>query len=294
MGFNPVPVDCEIGTLNVSSKTFEKRLAEAKLSALFITNALGFVGDLDKISEICRKKKIIFIEDNCEALGTELPSGRTGTFGLAATHSFFVAHHLSTIEGGMLVTDDDKLAEMARIVRANGWDRNLSPAQQEKLRDTYKVNNEYESKYIFYDLAYNLRPTEITGFLGIYQMKYLKDNIRKRENNYKILESVVERNQELIPFETSHLSVISSFAFPIICRDREAMEKYLLRFLEAEIEVRPIIAGNIQKQPFYKKYAAKFFELPNTDFIHNHGFYCGNYPELSVSDINTIMKCLKR
>ncbi|MEM4248113.1 MAG: DegT/DnrJ/EryC1/StrS aminotransferase family protein [Candidatus Nanoarchaeia archaeon] len=293
MGFEPVPIDCEIRTLNVSSQTLENRLKETDLKALFITNALGFTGDLDNIKKICSKKKIIFIEDNCEALGSELPSGKAGTFGLAASYSFFVAHHMSTIEGGMLCTSDDELAEMARIVRANGWDRNLTPEQQEKWRKKFKVNNEYESKYVFYDLAYNLRPTEITGFLGIQQMQYLEENIKKRQKNYRLLESVVEKNKELIPFDTKHMSVVSSFAFPIICRDAKAMQKYLLRFFEAEIEIRPVIAGNIQKQPFYTKYVKTFYDLPNTDFIHNHGFYCGNYPELSKEDLKIIMDCLK-
>lgn len=293
LGFDPVPVDCEIRTLNVSSQTLENRLKETDLKALFITNALGFTGDLDKIKKLCVKKKIILIEDNCEALGSELPSGKAGTFGLAASYSFFVAHHMSTIEGGMLCTSDDELAEMARIVRANGWDRNLTPEQQEKWRKKFKVNNEYESKYVFYDLAYNLRPTEITGFLGIQQMQYLEENIKKRQKNYRILESVVEKNKELIPFDTSHMSLVSSFAFPIICRDAKAMQKYLLRFFEAEIEIRPVIAGNIQKQPFYTKYVKTFYDLPNTDFIHNHGFYCGNYPELGKEDLKIIMDCLK-
>jgi len=129
--------------------------------------------------------------------------------------------------------------------------------------------------------------------LGIEQLKYLKDNVKKREKNYRLLESAVEKNPELIPFDTSHLKVVSSFAFPIICRDPKAMKKYLLRFFEAEIEIRPVIAGNIQKQPFYKKYVKKLYPLPNTDFIHNHGFYCGNYPELADSDLKIILDCLK-
>jgi CDP-6-deoxy-D-xylo-4-hexulose-3-dehydrase len=292
MGFVPVPVDCEIRTLNVSSKTLKKRLSDPRIKALFITNALGLAGDLNKIAEICAEKKIILIEDNCEALGTKLPTGKTGTFGIASSFSFFVAHHMSTIEGGMLCTNDDELAEMMKIVRANGWDRNLTPRQQEKWRKTYNVNNEYESKYVFYDLAYNLRPTEITGFLGLQQMKHLGDNIKTREKNYMILESRSGKNPELVAFDTSHLSVISSFAFPVLSKNKDAMQKYLLRFFEAEIEVRPIIAGNIQKQPFYRKYVEKFYDLPNTDFVHNHGFYCGNYPELTDSDIKIIGDCL--
>lgn len=293
MGFEPVPVDCDIRTLNVMAKTLKSRMKEVNLKALFITNALGFAGDLDSIAETCRKKGIILIEDNCEALGTELEMGKTGTFGLASSFSFFVAHHMSTVEGGMFCTNDDELAEMAKMVRANGWDRNLIPDQQIKWRSRHRVSNEYESKYVFYDLAYNLRPTEITGFLGLTQMKYLNDNIKKRQRNYLKLEAVVSKNPELISIDSSHLKLVSNFAFPVLCRTKEIMEKYLLRFFESEIEVRPVIAGNIQKQPFYKKYVKKIYSLPGADFIHHCGFYCGNYPELTAEDLDSILQCLK-
>src|SRR5258708_4430261 len=169
MNLVPVPVDCARETLNVMSKNLLARLKEIDLQALFITNALGFVGDLDVIRNVCKERGIVLIEDSCESLGTELPSGKAGTFGVASTFSFFVAHHMSTIEGGMVCADDEELVEMLRIVRANGWDRNLPTVRQHKWRNKYGVNSEFDAKYTFYDLAFNLRPTEITGFLGLYQ-----------------------------------------------------------------------------------------------------------------------------
>src|SRR5512135_1631596 len=162
MGLVPVPIDCEPATLNVTSRTLAERIGDSKLKALFITNALGFAGDLDAIRKMCGESGILLLEDNCEALGTELPAGRTGNFGLASTFSFFVAHHMSTIEGGMVATDDDDLADMLRVVRANGWDRNLSAVKQLKWRKRFNVPNELQAKYTFYDLGFNFRPTEIT------------------------------------------------------------------------------------------------------------------------------------
>ena len=292
LGFEPIPIDCSVQTLNVMAATLKIRYKEAKIKALFITNALGFAGDLNEIRSLCEKEGIILIEDNCEALGTELKEGKCGNFGIASSFSFFVAHHMSTIEGGMVCTFDDELAEMVKIVRANGWDRNLDPGQQKKWRSKHKVLNEYESKYIFYDLAYNLRPTEITGFLGITQLKYLKGNIKKRQANYLKLKSVASGNNDLVSIDSSYLGLISSFAFPIICKTKRIKQEYLLRFFESEIEVRPVIAGNIQKQPFYKKYVKVKFDLPGADFVHNFGFYCGNYPELTEKDLETIASCL--
>jgi CDP-6-deoxy-D-xylo-4-hexulose-3-dehydrase len=294
MGFEPVPVDCEGNTLNVSSRTLLARLNELDVRAFFVTNALGFAGDLGEIGRLCREREIILIEDNCEALGTELREGKTGNFGVAASFSFFVAHHMSTIEGGMLVTDDAELSTMFRMARANGWDRNLSPLEQESLRKKHAVYSELYAKYVFYDLAFNVRPTEITGFLGLQQLALLKENIAVRARNYHEIERVVASNPAFIPIDHSHIKSISPFAMPFICKNRELFHKYTVRFAEAGIEIRPMLAGNIQLQPFYKKYVASTYATPNADFIHNCGFYCGNYAELTRADLDTLTSCLLR
>lgn len=292
MGLNPVAVDCEVSTLNVMSHHLEKRLEQTAMKGFFLTNALGFTGDIDRVRAICQERDIILIEDNCESLGTTLPSGRTGNFGLAASFSFFVAHHMSTIEGGMVTTNDQAFAEMLRIVRANGWDRNLTAQQQHRWRGKFNIESEFEAKYTFYDLGFNLRPTEITGFLGQYQMQFLEQNIQRRESNYLGLERIMRQNDDLVILNHDHITTLSTFAFPVICKTRALREKYLARFAGAGIEIRPMIAGNMQRQPFYKKYAKETYPLPGADFLHENGFYCGNYPELSETDLETISSCL--
>lgn len=292
LGLVPVAIDCSITTLNVMSDNLEERLKETSLKALFLTNVLGFVGDIDNIKSICEKNNIILIEDNCESLGTEISSGKSGTFGLGASFSFFVAHHMSTIEGGMVCTDDDDFAEMLKITRANGWDRNLTAPQQFKWRKQFDIKSEFEAKYTFYDLGFNMRPTEITGFLGIYQMQFLESNIKTRELNYLQLEKIMMNNDDLVILKHDHIKCLSTFAFPILCKTPELREYYLSRFSGAGIEIRPMIAGNMQRQPFYDKYVTEKYALPNTDFIHDNGFYCGNYPELTETDLQTISSCL--
>jgi CDP-6-deoxy-D-xylo-4-hexulose-3-dehydrase len=292
MGMIPVPIDCSITTLNVMSENLEERLEKINLEALFLTNVLGFVGDIERIKEICKAKNIILIEDNCESLGTILSGGKTGTFGLGASFSFFVAHHMSTIEGGMVCTDDAEFAEMLRIVRANGWDRNLTAQQQHKWRKKFNIDSEFQAKYTFYDLGFNLRPTEITGFLGQYQMQFLDENIKSRERNFLSLEKFLKTNDDLVALDHEHIKTLSTFAIPVVCKTPKLRERYLSRFSGAGIEIRPMIAGNMQHQPFYKKYVKEVFELPGTDFLHNNGFYCGNYPELTEADLETITSCL--
>lgn len=294
LGLEPVPIDCKPTTLNVMSSNFEERLKETDLKALFITNALGFAGDLDVILKMCNERGIYLIEDNCEALGTELPAGKTGSFGQMASFSFFVAHHMSTIEGGMACTDDEEEAEMLKIVRANGWDRNLETLQQHKWRKKYNIQSEFHAKYTFYDLGYNLRPTEITGFIGRYQLQFLKDNIAKREKNYHTLEAVVKENPDLVTLDRSHISVLSSFAFPVLCKTEKLRERYFFQFAGMGVEIRPMIAGNIQKQPFYIKYVPRIYDLPHTEQIDKLGFYCGNYPDLTQIDIKNLCSCLSK
>lgn len=292
MGLIPVAIDCNKSTLNVMSDNLEEVLQKTPLQALFLTNVLGFLGDIQNVKDICNREGVIMIEDNCESLGSEINEGKAGNFGMAASFSFFVAHHMSTIEGGMVCTDDSDFAEMLKIVRANGWDRNLTSVQKVKWRKKNNINSEFEAKYTFYDLGFNMRPTEITGFLGLYQMQFLEDNITTRERNYLNLEKIMMENDELLLLKHDHITCLSTFAFPVICKTPELRETYLSRFSGAGIEIRPMIAGNMQRQPFYKKYVKELYELPNTDFLHDCGFYCGNYPELSETDIETISSCL--
>jgi CDP-6-deoxy-D-xylo-4-hexulose-3-dehydrase len=294
LGMIPVPVDCNVKTLNVMSENLEQTLKKSDIKALFITNVLGFTGDLDKIKDLCADQGIILLEDNCESLGTKLQAGNAGNFGLASTFSFFVAHHMSTIEGGAVCTDNEELAEMLRIVRANGWDRNLDSLQQSKWRKKYNIADEFQAKYTFYDLAYNLRPTEITGFLGINQLKHLDANLLKRAENFSRFENIISANDDLIKLNREHINFLSSFAIPVVCKSPDIRNDYLLQFSGAGIEIRPMIAGNMQKQPFYKRYVKEEYALPSTDFIHDCGFYCGNYPEMTEPDLRTIESCLRK
>lgn len=294
LGMKAVPVDCEAETLNCMASNLREALKTKKLNAFFITNALGFAGDLDEIREVCKHNDILLMEDNCESLGTSLPGGRTGNFGVGATFSFFVAHHMSTIEGGCVCTDDAELDEMLRIVRANGWDRNLNFSAQRRLREKHGVKNEFEAKYTFYDLGFNLRPTEITGFLGLTQLKYLEENCGIRQKNYLTLEEEVNNNTDFLPIKRGHLSFISNFAFPVICKTKELRSRYMEQFSGDGVEIRPVIAGNMQRQPFYAKYVGETFDLKGAEFLHECGFYFGNYPELTDSDLDMLKSCLRK
>jgi len=289
-GLEPVPVDVELDTLNVSSRTLIKTIGEVEVKALFLTNLLGFCDDMDEIKKICSSRKILLLEDNCESLGTVYKGKKLGNFGLASTFSFYVGHHMSTIEGGAICTDDEELAVMLRIVRAHGWDRNLSIRDQNNLRNKFKVNSTFYSRYTFYDLGYNLRPTEISGFLGNNQLSHIDEIIKKRNENFiKMAIPIYELTDRYYPVKFDHIDFLSNFAVPVVCRDVELRNK-LVKVCNGKVEIRPIVGGNIVQQPFFKKYVDNQVKTPNSELIHKNGLYFGNNPDMTDDDINSILK----
>lgn len=294
LGLEPVPVDVDVRTLNVMSTQLRDVIRTQEIKAFFATNVLGFAGDLDVIRDLCAGEGVLFIEDNCESLGTELAGAKTGTFSSMASHSFFVAHHMSTIEGGMVICDDEEVSEMLRIVRCNGWDRDLTPEQQRRWRERYGIRNEFEARYTFYDLGYNLRPTEITGFLGQRQLAYLPGNVEQRAANFARLEAAMAENPDLLPIAHDHIDVVSSFALPVICRTPALREHYINKFTAAGVETRPLIAGNLQRQPFFSKYVKTPYQLPGADILHACALYAPNFPELTEDELTYLCELVRR
>lgn len=291
LGLNPIPIDVEIGTLNVSSERLLEVLKKQKIRALFITNLLGFCGDIDIIKKICAENKIILIEDNCESLGTIYQGKKLGNYGIASTFSFYVGHHMSTVEGGAICTDDKEMATMMRLVRAHGWDRNLDFASQTQIRNKFKVNSTFYSRYTFYDIGYNLRPTEINGFIGNLQVKYLDDIIKKRnENFFKMAVPIYRKTDKYYPIKFDHIDFVSNFAVPVVCKSRKIRDE-LVKKCEGEVEIRPIVGGDMVMQPFFSKYIKrKTFNNNNAKLIHEQGLYFGNNPEMTDEEIDKILK----
>ncbi|ORA68759.1 hypothetical protein BST23_02740 [Mycolicibacterium elephantis] len=289
LGLQPVAIDCELATLNVSPATLKKYINT--LDGLFLTNVLGFCDDLPAIRALCDEHRVVLLEDNCEALGSRVGNVLLGNFGEAATFSFFVGHHLSTIEGGMVVTDDDELHHHLVMGRAHGWDRGLPPEVQSALRAQAGADDFY-AKYTFYDLASNFRPTEINGFVGKLQIEFWDEIVKRRQENYAHFCEALASNNDVYRYNLCHMDVVSNFAMPVICRTSDLAADYKTRFTKAEVEIRPVIAGNITKQPFYRKYINDTEPRPNSDLIHSNGFYFGNNPEMTRHEIETLCHLL--
>ena len=291
LGLVPVAIDCNLATLNISVDTLKDKIYDIK--GLFLTNVLGFCDDLIAIKKLCDENAVLLIEDNCESLGSEMGDKLLGNFGKASTFSFFVGHHISTIEGGMVCTDDDELYESLLISRAHGWDRNLNHKSQEKMRSKFKIDDFY-AKYTFYDIASNFRSTEINGFIGNIQIKYWDKIVSKRVDNFNKLLKVINLNDDFIHYDLSHMNVISNFAFPVISKTAKLAKYYRKLFINNGVEIRPVIAGNVTNQPFYQKYFPGNYKLPNSDLVHTNGFYFGNNPDMTENEISILCNLLAK
>lgn len=284
LGLRPVPIDVNPETLNIRPMAYGLGEQIYSIKALFLTNLLGIsTTRMEFIRRSCKNLGIIFLEDNCEGLGSETMGTKLGNFGLASTFSFYVGHHMSTIEGGMVCTNDKKLARELRIVRAHGWDRNLDARTQRAIRKQHKVDSGFYSRYTFYSLGYNLRPTEIAGFLGLLQLPYLKEIIEKRESIYRTITAQVSKYY--IPNPT-WMDKHSAFALPVICKSSKERDR-LVKKCDGKIEVRPIVGGDLTMQPFYGGKG-----MTNAKRIHECGLYIGINPNMSKKDIKTIVEVL--
>lgn len=286
LGLKVIPIDVSKKNLNVTTENLLDSIGNIK--ALFLTNLLGLCGDLPQIKTLCKERGVILLEDTCESLGSEIGGEKFGNFGLASTFSFFVGHHISTIEGGMVCTDDEELYEMLLMTRAHGWARNLN----EETKTALKIRNDIEDFYdcyTFYTTGFNLRPTEIAGFIGAGQVKYWDVICKKREENFKRYDAIAKTNKDLIPLGVSHIDFVSNFAYPVLVKDKSKLEEYKKKFAE-KLEIRPIVGGSITKQPFFNE---GDYSCPNAEEIHAHGFYIPNNPDLTGEEVNEICNLLK-
>lgn len=299
LGLEPIPMDIDLNYLdtslsNVVRTTEQLKREGKKLSAIFYTNILGSTGDIEDIRDYCNKNKIILLEDNCESLGSEYNRIKTGNFGLASTFSFFVGHHFSCIEGGAVCTDSKDLADMLIMVRAHGWDRNLDKSKQKELRSKYKID-EFNAQYTFYTIGMNLRPSEITGYLGLLQLPYLKTIVNKRQENYLyLLEAIKTKFDKVYDiYQHDKMNVISNFAFPIVFKSKNEFEKNKEKFIKNGLEVRPIIGGNLVDQPFFARHRKQStYSIPNTITASTQGLYFGNNPDLTKPELQYLKKLL--
>ena len=293
-GFKPVFVDANLENLSMNVDQVIKKVSKKTL-AVFITHTLGFNGLNEKLIKTLKRKKIHLIEDVCESHGATFKNKKLGTFGLISNFSFYYAHHMTTIEGGMICTNDKRIYEMSRILRSHGMLRESGNKSYEKK--VIKKNKTLSPQFTFLYPALNFRNTEIGAAIGLNQLKNLTKNNSNRSNNFKYFINLLDGNKYWKAFD---LKGNSNYAFPIILKTKNISKRNLFeRTLEKNgIEFRRGTAGggNQLRQPYLKEFSKNinFKKFKNVDHIHFFGYYIGNYPTLKKSKIKEIAIILNK
>lgn len=265
-------VDVDRETLNFDLRALEAAISDRTRLVLAV-NLLGNANDYDAIGRMIAGRDIVLLEDNCESLGGEWKGRKLGTLGLAGSYSTFFSHHMSTMEGGVISTDDDELYHILLAIRSHGWTRHL-PAENLVCA---KSDDPFEESFRFVLPGYNVRPTEMSGAVGIEQLKKLPDFIEARRRNAAYFLELFGNDPRFIV--QRELGRSSWFGFSLLIRDARIDRRMLIRKLAvAGIETRPIVAGNFARKEVVRWFDCEVPEsLPNADFVDARGFFVGNH-----------------
>ncbi len=281
--------DINIKTLNLDLDQLEN-LITPKTKLIFLVNLGGNPNDFNKIKKIINKRNINIIEDNCESLGAEYLKKKTGTFGIMGSFSFYFSHHISTMEGGMIATNNTRLKDILLSIRAHGWTRNLS-----KKNTLVKINeNSFHNAFNFILPGYNVRPLEFSGAVGLEQLKKLNSFLKIRRSNAAKFSRIIKKSNLFYTQEMVGNSSWFWFTF-ILKKNSNLKRSYVLDlFTKHGFETRPVAAGN-----FTKNIAIKYFKysipkkLINSDYIHDNAFVIGNNPKKMDDEFKELQKLIE-
>ena len=266
-------VDVDKYTLNFDLKELEKAITD-KTRLIFAVNLLGNPNDYDVIKNLIKNKNIYLLEDNCESLGGIYKGKQLGSIGLMGTYSTFFSHHMATMEGGLIGTDDEELYHILLSIRSHGWTRHLP----DENRLCVKSKNLFDESFRFILPGYNVRPIEMMGAIGIEQLKKLPEFLKHRRENAKYFQKLFQNDERFIIQKEIESSSWFGFSFLIDEKSGIRRENVINALTEANIDTRPIVAGN-----FARKEVVKWFDyeiqgnLLNADYIDRNGFFVGNH-----------------
>ncbi|WGB82963.1 DegT/DnrJ/EryC1/StrS family aminotransferase [Escherichia coli] len=284
-------VDINKETLNIDIDSLKNAISD-KTKAILTVNLLGNPNDFAKINEVINNRDIILLEDNCESMGAVFQNKQAGTFGVMGTFSSFYSHHIATMEGGCVVTDDEELYHVLLCLRAHGWTRNLP---KENMVTGTKSDDIFEESFKFVLPGYNVRPLEMSGAIGIEQLKKLPGFISTRRSNAQYF---VDKFKDH-PFLDIQKEVGESswFGFSFVIKEGAAIERKSLvnNLISAGIECRPIVTGNFLKNERVLSYFdySVHDTVANAEYIDKNGFFVGNHQIPLFNEIDYLRKVLK-
>jgi dTDP-4-amino-4,6-dideoxygalactose transaminase len=291
IGAKPVFVDCDPRTLQMDPKAIEAAIT-AKTSAIVIVHVLGGAVNASEARDIAERRNLWLFEDTCESLGVKWDGRSVGSFGQLGSFSFYFSHHITTIEGGMVVTHDARLAELLRAMRAHGWSRNMDNPEEAAMRYP-----DIDPRFLFITTGFNLRPMEINAAIGLIQLNRLAGfNENRRRIALRLDRELADLNQsgELSLIEHDPRVTPAPFGYTVLCRTRDARNG-LVRHLEAAgIETRPVICGNLVRQPAMAHYDYGVSgNLAGANRVMDCGLYWGSHPDMTDDDVDYVAKTVK-
>ena len=287
LGYETYMCDCNLENLSCDLDHLEKLFKEHSPSTFILVSPLGLVPDMDRVVKLCDKYDVLLLEDVCESMGSKCQNKYLGSFGLASFYSMYFGHHLSTIEGGFINTDDEDLYHLLLMIRSHGWDRDLPKDKQKELRDKYECT-EFNSLYNFYVPGMNVRSTDLQAFIGLKAINKLDDYSKRRRINFKKYINLIKNNELRLKEEENDF--VSSFAIPILHLKRDDIIKELQ---DNNIEVRPLIAGNMANKPMWYN-ENEIPSLPNCESLDMSGFYIPNHQDLTHDEILLITNIINK
>ena len=286
LGFEPIMCDCNLNNLGLDIEHLNELVKQHDPGLIVAVNVLGFANDYEDILQICEDNHCFLLEDSCESIGTVYDNKKTGCFGHMSTFSYYFGHHMSTIEGGMVCTDDEELSNIATSIRSHGWDRDLPEKQKQDLRSKHNVAD-FKSLYTFYYPGFNVRSTDLQAFIGLQQLKKIDSIVDKREYIYELYLKNLKID---INLKLKNHQKVSNFAFPIIDKEIKIVIENLFK---NSIETRPLICGSMAKQPFWTdRYGVT--ELKNANLINENGIYVPNNPYMTEEDVLFVCEVINK
>lgn len=280
------PIFCDI---NLNDYSFDTtKLPDEDIKVVFLTHLLGFDGPVEAVKE--KYPNAIFLEDICESHGVTDPNmGLRRGRGVGSTFSFYYGHHMTTIEGGMVCTNNKGLYELMRLKRSHGMARHLLPENFEGVCAQYP---NLDPSFLFLTDGYNFRNTELNAVLGVSQLKRLDINIRIRQNNWKHFHDRLKQNASLFTVPEFRPNN-SCYAFPFVCLTPGIKKNLVELFTANDIEFRPIVAGNLLLHPFLKKWHDPTLDLHNANILNDNGLYIGNNQFINKETIDKVFDLIE-
>ncbi len=282
-------VDIDLETLNYDLDALKEAITE-NTKMIMVVNLLGNPNDFDEIFEMTKDKEIIVLEDNCESMGAEYKGKQAGTFGIMGTFSTFFSHHMATMEGGFVVTDDEELYHILLSLRAHGWTRNL-PKENKVCT---KSDDWFTESFRFVLPGYNVRPVEMSGAIGIEQLKKLPNFLATRRENAKLFVELFSNHPDFII--QKDICNSSWFGFSLIIKPTSTLKRVdvVKKLMDAKIDCRPIVTGNFVRNDVMKYFDYEIHcELKNADYLHENGLFVGNSQIGLVDEIKYLAEVLK-